>query len=179
MAATHCYSKLRRSCPRSHRSRHRNDCWPHTVGCSRAWNPSDSSCWLNTEGCRGVLGSVKYLLLFQLQQCRENKMSKDAFNQGRNYTVAHGGALFFRRAPQLSESHERTFIQVCTSVENNRVTTKSTLLLLMQAVNTVSKISHRDNNSNIRTVQNDWWSGQTKTKGGGTYVSKAQLLWQF
>lgn len=95
MAATHCYSKLHRSCPRSHRSRRRNDCWPHTVGCSRAWNPSDSSCWLNTEGCRGVLGAVKYSLLFQLQQCRENKMSKDAFNQGRNYNRGPWGCPIF------------------------------------------------------------------------------------
>lgn len=63
-AVTHCYSKLHQSCPHSHRSRHRNDCWPHSAGCSRAWNPSDSSCWLNTMKFINVLEMVERLRLF-------------------------------------------------------------------------------------------------------------------
>lgn len=63
-AVTHCYSKLHQSCPHSHRSRHRNDCWPHSAGCSRAWNPSDSSCWLNTMKFKNVLETVECLRLF-------------------------------------------------------------------------------------------------------------------
>lgn len=65
-AMTHCYSKLHQSCPHSHRSRHRKDCWPHTVGCSRAWNPSDSSCWLHTVKFINVLDKAT----FYSQKCQ-------------------------------------------------------------------------------------------------------------
>lgn len=54
-AVTHCYRKLHQNDPHSHRSRRRSDCWPHTVGCNRAWNPSDSSCCLNTVTCMNML----------------------------------------------------------------------------------------------------------------------------
>ena len=60
-AVTHYYRKLHLSYPHSHRSRHRNDCWPHTVDCSRAWNPFDSSCCLKRFKYIIMLEFTEYL----------------------------------------------------------------------------------------------------------------------